>query len=246
MTSQAIPFRRTSSCSGRGGTPTTPAPPPATPAAPSAAQPQPQPQGQGSRLGPDSWEDTGVPRIVCVGHSLGGTSLLLYSLLCGALGVSHGVERLVCLSPAGFHKEMPALIRMVTNAAAFVLKPAGYVHTCTHTLPRHPPALATPPHSSHPSSHQSSHQSCHPPDSGPQGLLLTAPVVALVLRNGPFPMVANKLQQHFARLLQGTNLPSPCQQPHSSTLTIPHPPQSAPSHPGLHTSTFSLTLTHVV
>ena len=60
-----------------------------------------------------------------MGHSLGGTSLLIYAMLCGCLGVDHGVVRMVLLSPAGFHRAMPVIIRCITNTAAFVLKPAG-------------------------------------------------------------------------------------------------------------------------
>ena len=81
----------------------------------------------GSAAVPSSTSDSEALSIVAVGHSLGGTSLLLYGLLCGALGVSHGVSRLVLLSPAGFHRDMPAVIRWITNTAAFVLKPAGCV-----------------------------------------------------------------------------------------------------------------------
>jgi hypothetical protein len=153
VTAQTLPFRRTASCSSNSSSFCRPASgaramglttpvPSASESALSALSTAGTTCGEGTTTAPGQShasspvveEDSGasgMPRIVAVGHSLGGTSLLLYMLLCGALGVSHGVERLVCLSPAGFHKEMPAVIRLVTNAAALVLKPAGCV-ACSH------------------------------------------------------------------------------------------------------------------
>jgi hypothetical protein len=92
-------------------------------------------------------QDSTMPRIVAVGHSLGGTSLLLYALLCSSLGVHHGVERLVLLSPAGFHRHMPSLIRLITSVAAFVLKPMGCAHVlwrCCYCCTAKPPPPSPP------------------------------------------------------------------------------------------------------
>lgn len=44
-----------------------------------------------------------------VGHSLGGASLLIYAVMCQKMGKPHHISRLVLLTPAGFHRQYPAL-----------------------------------------------------------------------------------------------------------------------------------------
>ena len=46
-------------------------------------------------------------RLQAVGHSLGAASLLVYAVMCGLLGRSHRLSRLVLLTPAGFHRTPP-------------------------------------------------------------------------------------------------------------------------------------------
>lgn len=46
-----------------------------------------------------------------VGHSLGAASLLMYAVHTKASGVDHGLDRLVVLSPAGFHPKIPLMMR---------------------------------------------------------------------------------------------------------------------------------------
>ena len=46
-----------------------------------------------------------------VGHSLGAASLLMYAVYMKACGEDHGLDRMVLLSPAGFHPKIPFMMR---------------------------------------------------------------------------------------------------------------------------------------
>lgn len=48
--------------------------------------------------------------IKAVGHSLGAASLLMYAVHMKSCGLDHGLDRLIVLSPAGFHPKIPLLM----------------------------------------------------------------------------------------------------------------------------------------
>ena len=46
-------------------------------------------------------------RLRAVAHSLGGSSLLVYAVMCRRLGRPHHLYRLILLTPAGFLDNLP-------------------------------------------------------------------------------------------------------------------------------------------
>lgn len=66
---------------------------------------------------PGSSSDAGGPpepyRLRAVGHSLGAMSLLMYVLACHRKGRPHHLSRLVLLTPAGFHIDIPGVAWLV-------------------------------------------------------------------------------------------------------------------------------------
>jgi alpha-beta hydrolase superfamily lysophospholipase len=64
--------------------------------------------------------------LVAIGHSMGGAVLLQYVLACNALGRPHHLERLVLLSPAGLHRDVPFPTRLAVSAAASVASTLSY------------------------------------------------------------------------------------------------------------------------
>lgn len=54
----------------------------------------------------------GLPyRLQAVGHSLGAAALLMYAVGCSMKGQPHHLRRLILLSPAGFHPQVPLAVR---------------------------------------------------------------------------------------------------------------------------------------
>mmetsp|Transcript_9140 Transcript_9140/g.18126 ORF Transcript_9140/g.18126 Transcript_9140/m.18126 type:complete len:568 (-) Transcript_9140:626-2329(-) len=56
-------------------------------------------------------EEIGSYSLQAVGHSLGAACLLMYAVHQKSIGKDHGLDRLVVLSPAGFHARTPFLMR---------------------------------------------------------------------------------------------------------------------------------------
>lgn len=54
---------------------------------------------------------------------MGGAVLLLYALHCRALRIPHGLDRMVLLSPAGSHVEVPLLPKAIVSGLYHTLKP---------------------------------------------------------------------------------------------------------------------------
>ena len=84
-------------------------PPPPAPRPPHGAQPSPLFMADGpSSVSEDREEEAEEPyRLRAVGHSLGGANLLIHCLARRAEGAPCHVHRLVLLTPAGFHVQMP-------------------------------------------------------------------------------------------------------------------------------------------
>ena len=57
-----------------------------------------------------------------VGHSLGAACLLMYAVHQKAMELEHGLDRLILLSPAGFHPKIPFLIRSCKYVMPFATK----------------------------------------------------------------------------------------------------------------------------
>ena len=77
--------------------------------------------GAGAGTGTTSW----LPRlhITGLGHSMGGAVLILYILHCRALGIPHGLDKMVLLSPAGSHVHVPLLPKAIVSGLYHTLHP---------------------------------------------------------------------------------------------------------------------------